>query len=330
MKFPPIFAHTQTITKLLYDLDVLKAAYALHPISEPKARFLRRSSILKSSLFSARIEGNPLTMGDVESRGLEVDSKDIHTREVANLVTAYESIGRFIDTSLSRDFLRHMHSIVLDGLSSSAGSLRIEESAIFNQGGVAVYLTPAPQKISGLLDELIAWATDASDPAPVVAAVSHVWFEKIHPFDDGNGRVGRLLSSLILKRSGYGFDSIVPFEEHLERHRQEYYDALGKDSQDVTVFLEFYLGAVVSQVKTSLAAVEKTISVRHIDLLPRRAELVEIVREHKLVTFDFLSRRFRRIPVRTLHFDLSQLMKSGYIRRLGTTRGALYALGEKS
>ncbi len=64
-------------------------------------------------------------------------------------------------------------------------------------------------------------------------------------------------------------------------------------------------------------------------LSPRRYELVEIIREHRLVSFDFLHRRFVKVPTRTLHYDIAQLIRFGYIRRLGITRGALYALGEK-
>ena len=329
MKFPPVFRNTLTITRLLYDLDVLKAAAGLRPVPPSHIRFLRESSILKSSLFSARIEGNPMTMGDLRRTDMNAQSQDKHVREVTNLVTAYESVGVWKGMPLSRDLLKEMHRAVMVDLSPTAGSPRMEESAIFNAAGVAVYLTPAPKEISRLLDELIAWAGGTNDPPPVVAAVSHIWFEKIHPFDVGNGRVGRLLSSLILVRGDYGFGGIVPFEEYFEAYRQDYYDALGNDRQDVTEFVEFFLEAMVSQVKTSLSSFEDAPVFRHSDLMPRRSEIVEIVREHKLVSFDFISRRFRRIPPRTLHYDLSQLKKFGYIRRLGTTRGALYAPGEK-
>ncbi len=329
MKFPPTYSLTSTISRLVYDLDVLRAASDLRPIPKMHMQFLRQSSILKSSLFSARIEGNPLTINDIQRADMDVNSQDVHTREVTNLVNAYESLDVRKDRLLSREMLKEMHKAVMNQLSHSAGSLRMEESAIFNQVGVAVYLTPAPRDISGLLDNLIAWVIGAADPVPIAAAVSHIWFEKIHPFDDGNGRVGRLLSNFILTHGGYGFGGIVPFEEYLEAHRQDYYDVLGKDRQDVTEFVEFFLGAMVSQVKTSLSSVEGAPVIQHSDLSPRRSEIAKIVREHKLVSFDFISRRFLRIPTRTLHNDLAQLLKAGYIRRLGTTRGALYAPGEK-
>ncbi|MBI5620583.1 Fic family protein [Candidatus Gottesmanbacteria bacterium] len=330
MKFPPIFTINPSIKQCLYDLDVLKAALLLHPIPESKAKFLREASILKSSLYSARIEGNPLTLADVGQLEAGVVNSDKHLQEVFNLSTIYSSLDRFAVQPFTLDCIREIHKVVMNGLISPSGLFRVEESAIFNSAGIAVYLPPAPRDVLGLLEGLIQWMLTTKDPIPVVAAVFHIWFEKIHPFEDGNGRVGRVVSAIILRHGEYGFGGLVPFEEYLDHHRQDYYDALGKDRQDVSDFIEFYLHTLVSQVRSSLHAVDEPLPVRHTSLSPRRAEIVEIVNEHALASFDFLSRRFRAVPTRTLHYDLSELIKSGYIRRLGTTRGALYAPGEKA
>ena len=69
--------------------------------------------------------------------------------------------------------------------------------------------------------------------------------------------------------------------------------------------------------------------IRSSNLLPRRSELLEIIKDHHIVTFDFLSRRFRAVPTRTLHFDLSQMAKQGYIKKLGNTRGAVYVPADR-
>lgn len=329
MKFPPVFTETPVVKRLLYELDVLKSAYALRPLPEAKITIFRQQSLLKSALFSARIEGNPLTLA--EASGISPNqSPDTHTREVTNLAKAYETLPLWQKVDLSLALLKAMHAMALDGVSGFAGHLRMEESAIFNQAGVAVYLTPAPQALAALLDELVDWVNTADVPAPVVAAVAHIWFEKIHPFDDGNGRVGRLLSARILAKGDYGFGGIVPLEEYLEKNRQSYYDALGKDIQDVTGFVEFYLTALVTQTKQSLASAERQPLVRFSNLLPRRAEIVEVIRDHKMVSFDFISRRFRRVPTRTLHYDLAQLIRAGYVKRLGATRGAQYIIGDRN
>lgn len=328
MKFPPKVTITPAIKKLLYDLDVLKASFELHPVSADFAIHLRRVSLLKSSLFSARIEGNPLELADVGA--LDSADGDIHKMEVANLLKAYEQLPQFISGEVSIEFLKVFHGVVLKDIRRDAGFLRTEESAIFNQAGVAVYVAPAPQEIRALLADLCAYVNGNSHPAPVVAGVTHIWFEKIHPFLDGNGRVGRLLSAFILNKGGYDFSGLVPFEEYLDTYRDAYYDALGRDRQDVTEFAEFYLGALLTQARISLKlAYEPVKPDPYAGLLPRRAEIMRIVEDHKVVTFDFLARRFRAVPSATLHYDVAQLVKAGLLRKKGTTRGAMYTLAEK-
>lgn len=328
MKFPPVFTITPSITKLLYDLDVLRAGYALHPISEEQAIHLRRVSLLKSSLYSARIEGNPLDLSDVET--YHEGDADRHKTEIRNLVSSYEQVQEIIGERITVDQLKKLHGNVLYLLSSDAGKLRQEESAIYNQSGTAVYLTPTPQDVRILLDAFCDYMNGSKDAAPVVAGVAHIWFEKIHPFLDGNGRVGRLLSAYILKKSGYDFSGLVPFEQYLEQHRDDYYYFLGQDRQDVTSFVEFYLTALLAQANISLSTVHDTgkpDTYAHLSL--RRAEIMHLIEDHKLITFDFLARRFRAVPPRTLHFDLFQLAKDGLVQKKGTTRGVTYTLKQK-
>ena len=325
MKFPPIYTKNQQINTLLTELDVLKKAFELITPAKQTLTYLRRASHLKSSLYSARIEGNPLELHDVSDTPIDI-SGSIHKQEIANILKAMSTIDQISTIVVDIPFLLSLHKDVLNEISSSAGKLRIEESAIFNQAGIAVYLAPAPQSISPLLDELCRFCTSENDPIPIKAAISHIWFEKIHPFVDGNGRVGRLLSLAILKTAGYDFGGIVPIEEYIESHRQEYYDVLGKDIQDVTPFIEYYLTAIVSQANKSLVEINNPVPKHRAELLPRRAELLDIIKDHKTVTFDFLTRRFRAIPTSTLHYDLIQLIKKGYIIKLGSTRGTLYAI----
>ena len=324
MKFPPRVELSPTIKQLLYELDVLRASFALNPVSSERQMNLRRASLLKSSLFSARIEGNSLELSDMDS--FDTNDGDIRKTEVSNLLAAYQKLPQYISKDLSVDTVKDLHAVVLKNISGDAGFLRTEESAIFNQAGVAVYLTPAPQNIRSLLVDLCGYMNGNSHPAPVSAGVAHIWFEKIHPFLDGNGRVGRLLSAFILKKGGYDFRGLVPFEEYLDTHRDAYYDALGRDRQDVTEFVEFYLTALLSQARISLKlAYEPVKPDPYANLLPRRAEIMRIAEDHQVVTFDFLTRRFRAVPSRTLHYDIAQLVKSGLLRKMGSTRGTTYA-----
>lgn len=324
MKFPPMYSSTPAIKKLLYDLDVLRAGFELHPVSHNEIINLRRSSLLKSSLFSAKIEGNPLELSDVSESTQDVGN--VHRMEVVNLVSAYERLTKEIEKNVTVGSLKRFHAIVLKGISRDAGQLRSEESAIYNHAGIAVYLTPAPHNIQNLTTALCTYINSEKDHQAVKAGVAHIWFEKIHPFLDGNGRVGRLLSAYILNKGGYSFSGLVPLEQYLEKHRDDYYYFLGRDKQDVTEFIEFYLTSLLFQARETFKNLHEHTADTYAHLLPRRAEIMRIIKDHRDVTFDFLSRRFRKVPPRTLHYDLAQLMKAGLVQKMGATRGASYTL----
>lgn len=328
MNFPPVYSRTPEIQKLLYDLDVLRAGFELNSMPAEREISLRRNAILKSSLYSARIEGNPLNLTDLAD--LSPGEENWEKTEVSNLVTAYGNLTEYASLPVTADILCELHRTVLRDISGSAGFFRSEQSAIYNQAGIAVYLTPAPQDIRPLITSLCEYISLTVDPVPVAAAVAHIWFEKIHPFLDGNGRIGRLISSLILKKGRYDFAGLVPFEEYLYVHRDEYYYHLGRDSQDVTDFIDFYLSSILAQARISLrtaSAPDKHDPYAH--LLPRRAEIMRVIEDHKIISFDFLARRFRAVPPRTLHHDLSRLIKGGLVQKMGTTRGVQYCMKGK-
>lgn len=325
MKFPPFYNRTPEIDSLLTNIDILREAFKLVGILPKQAVYLRRQSLLKSSLFSARIEGNPMREEDLSSASFQ-NPQSQHKKEIANILKAFSFLESQKEKEIDTEFLLALHNVVLQNLSTEAGNFRKEVSAIFNQAGVAIYLTPTPIMIENLMSDLCSWTNKITEPIPVKAAVTHVWFEKIHPFLDGNGRVGRLLSSFIIRQGGYDFGGIVPFEQYLDENRQSYYDALTPETQDVTGFVEFFLTAILSQSKKSLEEAKNPPPEEKANLLPRRAEIVEIIRDHRMVSFDFLARRFVAVPKSTLHFDLKQLTKGNYIKKLGSTRGVVYVL----
>jgi Fic family protein len=318
MKFPPIFHNSEEIQKRLHELNVLNEAIRYIPVEPTILHFLREKSLLKSALYSARIEGNSLTIDEVTGGG-----KSLRHKEVTNINRALAFVEH-TDKEITVEFMKRLHAMILDGISPEAGFFRSEESAVFNQAGIAVYLSPSPQKVITLLTDLSVWITQNRDAVPVTAAVAHIWFEKVHPFLDGNGRVGRVLAQWILIRGGYRFTGVLPFEEYLDTHRQEYYDALMVDKQDVTAFVIFFLNALIAQARRTLEELKTPIPKEQVSLLPRRSELFSVIRDHPMATFDFLHRRFLAVPVSTLHNDLKQLIKANYIKKLGSTRGVVY------
>ena len=158
----------------------------------------------------------------------------------------------------------------------------------------------------------------------IKAFVSHISFEKIHPFLDGNGRVGRLLLQAILLKGGYSFNGLISIEEALNERKEEYYAYLNKS--DATSFIEFMLELLEVQVQKAL----KELSVKEYKkedlLLPKRKEILDIIRDHEVVSLDFISRRFYKVSDRMIRYDLKKLEEEGYIIKLGATRGARYRI----
>ena len=322
MKLNYFYQTTPTITANLRQLEVLKQVFDLLPQLPNVELNIRRHSLLKSSLFSARIEGNQLQLNQLTRR----DRKTQEKIEVYNILDALNWIySPKTPKNLSKDSIIKLHQFVLKDLNST-GKFRTQPSAIFNQAGIAVYLPPPPQDIPELINQLIKQINSKKESGFIKAATSHFAFEKIHPFMDGNGRVGRLLSTYILKFFNYDYRGLVNFEEYLENHRSTYYDLLSIEKKDITEFVEFFLQALSVQAKKVFEKLKSKKQETPEDrLLPRRQEILAVIRDHKLVSFDFIARRFRSISSRSLHYDLQHLTQKNFIKKLGATRGALYS-----
>lgn len=326
MELNYIYRKNANIERYLHKLEVFKGVIELLSKLPHVEENLRRRSLLKSSLFSARIEGNRLTLKDIQYLDGKRKLKSIAQLEIYNILKAL----RFIYSNKSPQkitipFILKLHKLVMSGISPLTGRFRKEPSAIFNQAGIAVYVTPPPSQIVPLVQKLVQKTNNSKEPGSVQAAISHFIFEKIHPFLDGNGRVGRLLSTAVLKNGGFSFAGLVSLEEYLENNRQLYYDFLQGQKKEITSFVEFFLEGLCFQTEKVIENFQKVKTELPEDrLLPRRHEILLIVRDHNMVSFDFIRRRFNRIPQSTLHYDLKKLIEDGFIKKLGTTRGVYY------
>lgn len=324
MVIPPKYSLTPKITQLLQSIEASKEVINSIEIPKELEANIRRKSTLKSSLFSARIEGNTLTLDELPS----TPSKSQRTQEVFNILKALNWIYERRAKDLNNKDILKLHQMVMMGLTQKqeAGKFRTELGAIFNSAGIAIYLPPRPSQILPLIKRLIKFANSSKELLiPVKAALFHYTFEKIHPFLDGNGRVGRLLLQTILQKEGYGMKGILPLEEYLDNHRSEYYKLLETREKDVTDYVEFILESIAETAKEVKEQFLKKDELKLEDLLlPRRAEILNIIKEHGIVNFDTIRRRFLSVNERTLRYDLKKLVDKGFVRKRGTTKGVYY------
>ena len=328
MLIPPKYILTPEISKLLQSIEASREVINSITIPPELENNIRRQSTLKSSLFSARIEGNNLTMATLPHQ----PSKNQKKQEVFNILKALNWIHqrKFKDLSI-KDILK-IHALVLEGLieKSDLGKFRANSEAIFNSAGIAIYLPPRPAQVAPLTAHLLKFINGPKETfVPVKACLAHFTFEKIHPFLDGNGRVGRLVLQAVLAQGGCNMKGLLTIEEYLDNHRGEYYRALEDPEKDVTDYLEFMLTAIAETAEEAKKQVLEKEKANVEDLLlPRRAEILNIIKDHHLVNFDTIKRRFLMVNERTLRFDLKHLIDRGLVKKRGTTKGVWYELAK--
>jgi len=324
MKIPPQYEITPEIISLVSKIDALGLYFSSINIPILIRQKIQRVSLLKSSLFSARIEGNPLKLDNLENTSDETKKK-----EITNIINAQKYIEHLInvDKKITINDLLNIHQEVLKDLSPDAGKLRTEQGAIFNQAGIAIYMSPPPDKIISHLNELLSYANSHKENFPIITGlISHIIFEKIHPFIDGNGRVGRLLIGAILRSKGFESSLAVPFEEYLDENKSDYYYFLDTGLEKTNDYLAFMLHAYLVQAEKIKTELENELGKKdQLFLPPRQEEIYQIIKDHKIISFDEVKRRFLRVPERTLRYDLMKLTQKGIIVKIGETRGVYYS-----
>jgi Fic family protein len=215
---------------------------------------LRRSNRIKTIQASLEIEGNTLSLEQVTAilDGKRVLGLPREIQEVRNAFAAYEKLSDW--TAHSHTDLLTAHGLLMAGLVDETGRFRSGGVGI-RRGGEVVHVAPPPERVATLMDDLLAWLEKTDEYPLVVSCVFHYEFEFIHPFDDGNGRLGRLWQTLILSRWRPIF-ALLPVESIIRDRQQDYYAALGRadHAADPTAFIEFMLAAILQAIEESSLA----------------------------------------------------------------------------
>ena len=286
---------------------------------------IHRESLLRSSVFSAKIEGNKLNVEDYP-----FSAKEKERFEIQNIVSALKYLDKKLisNSKLLERLIFLIHREVMKNLSNKAGKYRNEMWAVYNSAGYPVYIATPPSEIQISMDKLLTYINKEEGFPIITAFISHLIFEKIHPFADGNGRVGRILIFVVLKLKGVEFNTFIPFEEFLYERRNDYYHFLDVGLKETEAYLVFMLKVFLEQTEGVKARFIKRVDAKdNAPLLPpRQREIYLIIFEHKIVNFDFIRRRFLKVPQRTLRYDLKKLVDSGYVKKVGNTKGVFYSI----
>jgi len=223
----------------------------------PSVDWLLYSAIRKEALLTSQIEGTQATLADLfdEEAGFTVSNTD-DVEEVTNYLRAFRLVqGNLRDPGglpLSVRLLKRAHRLLLDGARGSGkqpGELRRSQNWIGGtRPGNAVFVPPPPERVPDLLADLERFIHDASQVLPplVKTALIHLQFETIHPFLDGNGRIGRLLIAALLEHWGLLPEPLMYFSGYLKQHQAEYYRRLAgvRTEGDWEGWVAFFLEGV--------------------------------------------------------------------------------------
>ncbi|MEE1982441.1 Fic family protein [Shewanella xiamenensis] len=243
MPYNPPFSITPTILKQVAEISESIGRLSVR-IEQTQALRLRRANRIRSVQGSLAIEGNTLSEAQITAilDGKRIIAPPKEVLEVQNALKAYEFLATW-RYSREQDLL-HAHQVLMSGLLSDAGHYRQGGVGVMS-GDTVVHMAPGADQVPRLMKDLFAWLKQSELPALISGCVFHYEFEFIHPFADGNGRMGRLWQTLILSQWQPAFIDI-PVESLIHQHQAEYYQAIRASTAktDCAPFIEFMLGII--------------------------------------------------------------------------------------
>src|SRR5438034_1265981 len=232
---PPELHWTPTLVRALSDADRLVGRLAGEGGRLPNPHLLIRPFVRREAVLSSRIEGTQAALGEwlAAEAGAAVERSPADLREVGNYVVALEyGVERLGALPLSLRLVRELHERLMRGVRGGAatpGEFRRSQNWVGPPGSTladAIYVPPPADELMGCLGAWEKFLHDGSLPPLVHAALAHSQFEAIHPFLDGNGRVGRLLITLLLVEKGVLPAPLLYLSAYFEATRPEYYARL--------------------------------------------------------------------------------------------------------
>lgn len=255
-KQPP-FQITNKIIDYVAEISELlgRLTTAQHLSSSPT---LRRTNRIRTIHGSLAIEQNTLTLEQVTAvlNGKQVLASPKDIAEVKNAYEIYERLDELDPHSV--DDLLTAHSVMTQGLVDESGVFRSRPVGVVDREGHVLHFGTLPQYVPDLVMELLDWVKNSDVHMLIRSCVFHYEFELIHPFTDGNGRVGRLWHTLLLSKWNPAF-AWLPVESMIHDRQQEYYAAINasNDAGESTVFIEFMLSAIKASLIDAIGVSDK-------------------------------------------------------------------------
>ncbi len=337
MAFSPKFTITHAIMAALTKIERARGFLEAAKLSEDWIAEMQDRALLLEAHHTTHIEGTHLTLEESEKllAGKKVAGADPDdTREILNYRDAFDLVTEYLDSGepITESLLREIHKRLVKGVrgdKASPGQYRKGQNHVVNsKTKQVIYTPPPPAQVSGMMGDMVSWLRSEHGVNPVIeAGVAQFQLVHIHPFDDGNGRTSRLLSTLCLYRKGYDFKRLFTISEYYDRDRTSFYKAIQgvrEREMDLTSWIEYFTEGLATQMRE---VQERGESVIRRDLIVAKARKGGL-KDRPLAVLTFLLKQGKATVAecerglkenrRTLQRDLKVLVGQGLVREIGT------------
>ncbi|MFS8158796.1 MAG: Fic family protein [Candidatus Roizmanbacteria bacterium] len=345
--YTPSFSITNTILKHIGTIEAAKEVIEDAPLLPLWEKRFREDAIIRTAHHGTHIEGNKLDLSQAKEvlQGNDVVGRPRDVQEVINYRMVLDLLESEVERKVGKvteQLIRKIHKIVVKKIldDDQSGEYRSKHVVIRNsETGEITFKPPAPAEVPFLMREFVYWLnkTTEDDMHPVLkAAVAHHEFVRIHPFIDGNGRVGRATATLVMYIGGYDIRRFFSLEEYYDKDAESYYSALQKASGgNLTAWLEYFtLGVAMEfdRIKKRIHKLSKDtylkekLGGKQVFITDRQTAIIEYIQSIGYLQNKSFGELMKDVSEDTVLRDLKDLIDKGIIKKVGKTKAARYEM----
>ena len=324
--YKPPFEITSKIIELISNISE-KIGEINYLQDNPYHIQLRKENRIKTIHSSLAIENNSLSLKQITAiiDGKHVLGNPNEIKEVKNSIQAYDLLLS-LNPYKEKDLLK-AHKLMMQDLVDRNGKYRTDGVGIFD-GEKVVHLAPPANRVPVLMSDLFKWLK-TSDVHPLIkSCVFHYEFEFIHPFQDGNGRMGRLWQTVILKEWKEIF-AWLPVETLIKENQKEYYKVLGASDSaaNSTKFIEFMLSLILNTIEEIILTEKKVTKKVTIKVTINQQKIIAAIKSNPYVTQEELA-NIIGITKKSITANMNKLQDRGLIKRIGANKNGHWQVEE--
>ena len=324
MSYEPPFKITSQIIDLISQIS--ESVGEINSLeNSPRQVELRKENRIKTIHSSLAIENNSLSIEQITAiiEGKRVLGNPNEIQEVKNALQAYELLLT-LNPYEEKDLLK-AHKLMMSDLVERNGKYRNDGVGVF-YGKQVIHMAPPADRVPFLMSDLFEWLKN-SDVHPLIkSCVFHYEFEFIHPFQDGNGRMGRLWQTVILKEWKSIF-AWLPIETLIKENQAEYYKALNSSDTNAesTDFIAFMLDVILKTIREIIGTEKKITQKINVKITANQKKIIRAIKENPFVTQEELS-QIVGIAKLNINKNMKKLQEQNLIERIGADKNGKWVV----